>query len=54
MKNKIHEKSYASVYIGKINEIHILSNEKSNREIPGFFKYPGIHPRPKSYRDPGN
>ena len=31
-------KSYICVFIGKINEVHILMNEKSNQEIPGFFK----------------
>ena len=31
-------KSYKCVFIGKINEIHILINEKSNRDISGFFK----------------
>ena len=30
-------KSYASVYIGKINETQILIIEKTNREIPGSF-----------------
>ena len=30
--------SYANVFIGKINEIHISNNEKSNREILGFLK----------------
>ena len=29
---------YKCEFNGKINEIHILINEKSNREIPGFFK----------------
>ena len=28
--------SYKCKFIGKINEIHILINEKSNREIPEF------------------
>ena len=36
--------SYKCEFVGKINEIHILINKKSNREIPGFFKYPRIHP----------
>ena len=31
-------KSYKSVFIGKINWIHISINEKSNQEIPGFFE----------------
>ena len=31
-------KSYRCVFIGKINEMHILINEKSNREILAFFK----------------
>ena len=30
--------SHKCEFVGKINEIHILINEKSNREIPGFFK----------------
>ena len=30
--------SYKCEFVVKINEIHILINEKSNREIPGFFK----------------
>ena len=30
--------SYKCEFVGKVNEIHILINEKSNREIPGFFK----------------
>ena len=47
-------KSYKCVFIGNINEIHILIKEKSNQEIPRFLKYPGIHPRPKTNRDPGN
>ena len=29
---------YKCEFVGKINEIHILINEKSNREIPRFFK----------------
>ena len=29
---------YSCVFIGKINEIHILINEKSNRKILGFLK----------------
>ena len=54
---------YKCEFNGKINEIHILINEKSNREIPGFFKiwpfpnpasYHGIYPGPKLNRDPGN
>ena len=31
-------KSYTCVFNGKINEIHILINEKSNRKISGIFK----------------
>ena len=31
-------RSYACLFIGKINEINIFINEKSNWEIPGFFK----------------
>ena len=31
---------YKCEFNGKIIEIHILFNEKSNREIPGFFKIP--------------
>ena len=30
--------SYKCEFVGKIYEIHILINEKRNREIPGFFK----------------
>ena len=30
--------SYTCVFIGKINEIYILINEKSNRKILGFWK----------------
>ena len=30
--------SYKCEFAGKINELHILISEKSNREIPGFFK----------------
>ena len=30
--------SYKCEFVGKINEIHILINKKSNREIPRFFK----------------
>ena len=30
--------SYEFVFVGKINEIYILVNEKSNWEIPGYFK----------------
>ena len=45
---------YKCEFNGKINEIHILINEKSNREIPGFSKYPGIYPGSKLNRDPGN
>ena len=40
-KNKLfffHTISYSCVFIGQINEMHILINEKSNREISGFFK----------------
>ena len=29
---------YKCEFHGKINEIHILINEKSNREMLGFFK----------------
>ena len=29
---------YKCEFNGKINEIHILINEKSNREIPGILK----------------
>ena len=46
--------NYKFVFIGNINEIHILTNEKSNREVPGFFKYPAIHPGPKTNRHPRN
>ena len=42
--------SYKCEFVGKINEIHIFINEKSNRE---FSKYPGIYPSPKLNRDPG-
>ena len=37
---------YKCEFNGKINEIHILIYEKSNREIPGFFKIsrPKIEP----------
>ena len=42
-------KIYTHVFIGKSNEIHILIYEKSRRE---FSKYFGIHPGPKSNRDP--
>ena len=31
-------KSYKCKFFGKINEIHVLINEKSNQEIPGFFR----------------
>ena len=31
-------KSSLCVFIGKINKIHILIDEKSNREIPGILK----------------
>ena len=40
-------KSYKYEFIGKIKEIHILINEKSNREIPGSFKISGDISRPK-------
>ena len=30
--------SYASIFIVKVNEIHISINEKSNREIPWLIK----------------
>ena len=39
--------SYNCEFVGKINEIHILINEKSNREIPGFFKISRDISRPK-------
>ena len=38
---------YKCEFNGKINEIHILINEKSNREIPGFFKLSRDISRPK-------
>ena len=38
---------YKCEFNGKINEIHILINEKSNREIPGFFKISRDISRPK-------
>ena len=37
-------KSYMCVYIDKINWIPIFIDEKSNREILGFFKYLGYIP----------
>ena len=49
--------SYECEFIGKINEIHILINEKSNREIQGFLKISRDISRPKiepGSRDPGN
>ena len=39
--------SYKSKFVCKITEIHILINEKSNREIPGFFKISRDISRPK-------
>ena len=39
--------SYTCEFVGKINEIHILINEKSNREIRGFFKISQDTSRPK-------
>ena len=30
--------------MAEINETYILIYEKLNREMHGFFKYPGIHP----------
>ena len=48
-------KSYTCVFIGKMNEIHIIITEKSIREIPEFLKkHSRINPEPKSQRDPGN
>ena len=44
--------SYKCEFVGKINETHILINEKSNREIPGFFKISRDISRPKI--DPGS
>ena len=38
---------YKCEFNGKINEIHILINEKSKREIPGFFKISRDISRPK-------
>ena len=38
---------YKCEFNGKINEIHILINEKSNREILGFFKISQDISRPK-------
>ena len=43
---------YKCEFNGKINEIHILINEKSNREIPGFFKISRDISRPKM--EPGS
>ena len=40
-------KSYKCEFIGKIIEIHILSNGKTNREIPGFYKIYRDISRPK-------
>ena len=39
--------SYKCEFFGKINDIHILINEKSNREILGFFKISRDKSRPK-------
>ena len=39
--------SYKRVFIGKINGIHILINEKLNWEIPEFFKTSRDTSRPK-------
>ena len=50
--------SFKCEFVAKINETHILINEKSNREIPGFFKIsrpkiePGsreLNPTPKPF-----
>ena len=38
---------YKCEFNWKINEIHILINEKSNWEIPGFFKISWDISRPK-------
>ena len=38
---------YKCEFVGKINEIHILINKKSNREIPGFLKISRDISRPK-------
>ena len=40
-------KRYICIFIGKINDIHILDNEKSNREILGFLKISGYTSRTK-------
>ena len=56
-KNFIKFIIYKCEFVGKINEIHILINEKSNREIPGFFKISRDISRFKiepGSRDPGN
>ena len=39
---------YKCEFNGKINGIHILINEKSYREIPGFFKISRDTSRTKS------
>ena len=47
--------SYKCEFVGKINEIHILINEKSMREIMGFFKIsrdispPKVEPGSRDY-----
>ena len=49
--------SYECEFVCKINEIQILINKKSNREIPGFFKISRDISRLKiepGSRDPGN
>ena len=38
---------YKCEFNGKFNEMHILINEKSNREIPGFYKISRDISRPK-------
>ena len=46
--------SYVSVFIDKINGIHNLIKEKSNREILGFFNIPGYNPDQNRAGIPGN
>ena len=42
------------VFIGKINEIHILINEKSIRVTPGFFKISRDSSRSRTKIKPGS
>ena len=46
-------RSCKRIFIGNINEIHILINENKSGKSQDFSKYAGAHPGPETNRNPG-